>query len=206
MAQLSEAQVEIIQGRIIKNGVANTGLQNDLLDHFCCYIEAELEQNDDFENAYNKAFLAITPHGMHEIEEELFFLLTFKKQTNMRRIIYGFGFMAAFLISMSLLFRAMHWPGVPFLHISGFAMLIIASSALFINALKHFGNHTMSYNIRVTAGFIAAFFTSTGSIFKMLQYPTANMQIALGMVVLNFVFMPMFFMHLYKESLNKQPK
>ena len=90
---LSDEQVDIILQRIINDGVANVSLQNDLLDHDCCFIEADMQPGNNFETAYGKAFQAITPNGMYEIQEELNFLLTFKKQTNMIRVIYGFGFL-----------------------------------------------------------------------------------------------------------------
>ena len=90
---LSDEQVDIILQRIINDGVANVSLQNDLLDHYCCFIEADMQPGNNFETAYDKAFQAITPNGMYEIQEELNFLLTIKKQTNMIRVIYGFGFL-----------------------------------------------------------------------------------------------------------------
>src|ERR1035438_3773147 len=99
-------------------------------------------QGNDFETAYNKAFRAITPNGMHEIQEELFFLLTFKKQTNMKRIIYGFGFFAAFLISTGLMFRIMHWPGATILLFLGFTSLLMTMFAITGNAMKYFKVNT----------------------------------------------------------------
>ncbi|MES2702990.1 MAG: hypothetical protein V4649_10140 [Bacteroidota bacterium] len=206
MAQLSDEQLAAIEQLVRQEGV-NEDLQNNLLDHYCCYIEEQIDNGLDFYVAYQNAIAAISPNGVGEIQEELFFLLTFKMQTNMKRVIYGFGFFAAFLISMSLLFRIMHWPGVVVLHVSGFAALIVASTAIFINAMKHKDRHSPMYNLRVVAGFVAGMLIAIGSIFKMLHYPGANVQILLGMLALNFVYLPMFFYHLYKKSLaQQQPK
>ena len=201
MAQLSDKQVDTILMRISQDGVTNSSLQNGLLDHYCCYVEAEMEQGKDFETAYDKAFLAITPNGMHVIQEELFFLLTFKTQTNMKRIIYGSGFLASFLISIGLLCKTLHWPHGNEVLFSGFCALIVTSIALFFNATKFMKTHSATYNIRTWVGFLSAFLISSGSIFKMLHYPGANIQILAGMLPLTFVFIPMFFYNLYKQSL-----
>jgi len=200
MAQLSDEQVELISQRIVADGVTNTGLQNDLLDHYCCYIEAAMERLD-FDTAFEQAFRAITPNGMHEIQEELFFLLTFKTQTNMKRIIYGSGFLAAFFISIGLLSKTLHWPYGNQSLFLGFCALILTSIALFVNSTKFVKAHSATYNIRTWVGFLSAFLISSGSIFKMLHYPGANIQILAGMLPLTFVFIPMFFYNLYKQSL-----
>ena len=73
MVQLNDTQVAVILDRIIADGITNTDLQNGLLDHYCCHIEEKMSSGCDFEKAYNNAFTAITPNGMHEIQEELFF-------------------------------------------------------------------------------------------------------------------------------------
>lgn len=203
MAQLSDEQVDLICQRIAGDGVVTGALQQDLLDHYCCYIEEELDNGSTFDKAYQEAFLAITPNGMHEIEEELFFLLTFKKQTNMKRLIYGAGFLSAFGICMGMLFKILHWPGAAVILFSGFSALIITMGALLIHSMVHIGKYPTDYKVRIFAGFIAGLLIASGSMFKMLYYPTANMQLLLGMVILNFIFLPMFFYQLYRQSLSK---
>lgn len=200
MVQLNETEVMAILDKIVADGITNTDLQNGLLDHYCCYIEEKMSQGSDFETAYNDAFKAITPNGMHEIQEELFFLLTFKKQTTMKRVIYGAGFLAAFFISFAFLFIAMRFPGVPFLLITGFSCLLISVGTLFINAIIHARQHPRQYNSRMVTVFIAVLLLSTGIIFKVLYFPGANILFTLGMLTLNFGFIPAFFIHLYKQS------
>ena len=204
MPQLSDEQVDIIEQRINSDGVTNSNLQHGLLDHYCCFIEEAMERdNTDFETAYQLAFKAITPNGMHEIEEELFFLLTFKKQTNMKRIIYGAGFVAAFCISMGLMFKILHWPGAQVMLFTGFAALIVTLTALLTQSMRHMKNYSSGYKVRMLAGVTGGVLVASGSIFKILYYPTANMQTLLGMLILNFVFLPLFFLQLYKQSIAK---
>lgn len=203
MALLTDGQVYTIRERI-KAEVTNHTLCNDLLDHYCCFIEEEMDTgNADFETAYNKAFNAISPHGMQEIQEELFFLLTFKKQTNMKRMIYGLGFLAAFLISTGIMFRTMHWHGAPHLFVWGFASLLATVILLLINSLKRIGMQPAANNLRIFTGLAAGLLIASGHLFKLHSFPTANMQIVAGMCLLNLVFMPMLFFQLYKQAIAK---
>lgn len=201
MLQLSDEQVDIVCQRIADDGVTTAVLQTGLLDHYCCFIEEKMNGGSDFETAYGKAFAAITPNGMHEIEEELFFLMTFKKQINMKRIIYGTGFISAFLISMGIMFKYLHWPGASVMLFSGFSALIVTVSALLIHSMAYMKKYNTGYKVRIIAGFTAAMFISVGSMFKILHYPTANMQMVLGMTILNLVFLPLFFYQLYKQAI-----
>jgi hypothetical protein len=200
MVQLSDAQVDIILNRIAADGTMNVGLQNGLLDHYCCFIEESMNRGIDFETAYNEAFQAITPNGMYEIQEELFFLLTFKKQTNMKRITYGLGFLASFCISSGLLFKLMHWPGSTPLMLIGFAALIVTSIVLLANSMKHLKSRRTAATTRTFMGFAAAILISSGSIFKIQHFPGASIQFVLGMILLNLVFLPMLFFHLYQQA------
>jgi len=201
MVQLNDDQVDLIQHRIATGGVITNDLQNGLLDHYCCFIEELMTAGTAFETAYNQAFVAITPNGMHEIEDELYFILTFKQTTIMKRTIYGFGFLATFCLSTGLMFRSLHWPGVSALTFAGFISLIITSVTLVSNIMRHRSTHTPLYNIRVALGLISVLLISSGGIFKLLNYPYANIQFMIGLMILNFLFLPMFFYYLYKQAL-----
>ena len=201
MGHITDEQVDLVLRAIIADGVTDRNLQNDLLDHYCCHIGAAMDAGIDFDTAYANAFHAITPNGMHEIQEELFFLLTFKTQTSMKRIIFGFGFLAAFLVSAGLLFKTTHWPHSTGILFSGFCALTITSLALFINSLKYRKLHPLGYNVRTIVGFVSAFPTAVGSIFKILHYPGANILMESGMVLLTVAFIPMLFWQMYKQSL-----
>ncbi|MCB0478452.1 MAG: hypothetical protein KDC84_09835 [Crocinitomicaceae bacterium] len=59
-----------------------------------------------------------------------------------------------------------------------------------------------SRKLYFSLGFIAAFFISTGILFKYMHWPSASICIVCGMFVLNFGFLPLFFHDRYKNSLN----
>lgn len=53
-----------------------------------------------------------------------------------------------------------------------------------------------------TAGFIAAFFISSGSVFKFMHWPGASIMLVVGFTVMNLIFLPVFFYHRYKSQNN----
>ena len=75
---LSDKQIEYILNDIRRNGVEMEDLQLNLLDHICCIIEQNLEENGDFENFYSATLKTFYKKELREIEEETKTLLTFK--------------------------------------------------------------------------------------------------------------------------------
>lgn len=201
MVVLDETQVREVAQRIRESGLRNTELTKDLLDHYCCLIEEEMQNGKDFEAAYAIAYEAVNPGGMMEIEEELFFMLNFNKQLNMKRVLYGCASAAAFMISAGLLFRIMHYPGTGEILTVGFSFLLLTSLLLIYNTITGKRPINFATKFRMHAGNIAAFLIATGSIFKYLSYPGANLCIFIGMTILTVFFIPAFFYHLYKRSL-----
>ncbi|KGO86537.1 hypothetical protein Q765_09925 [Flavobacterium rivuli WB 3.3-2 = DSM 21788] len=50
------------------------------------------------------------------------------------------------------------------------------------------------------SGFVAGFCLSTGSLFKIMHWPFASILLLLGFIILNVLFMPLFFYHKYKTA------
>jgi hypothetical protein len=51
-------------------------------------------------------------------------------------------------------------------------------------------------------GYVAAFFITTGLLFKMQSWTGANIFLTSGIVLLNFGFLPMYFYDKYKNAIN----
>ena len=49
-------------------------------------------------------------------------------------------------------------------------------------------------------GYVATLFISTGLLFKIQQWPGAAIVLTLGIVLLNFAFLPMYFYRKYKQA------
>ena len=206
MEQLSDHQVILILDRIIAGGVTDKNLQNDLLDHYCCFIEERLRSERDFEMVYNLAFQHITPNGMQEIQQELYFILNSNKQTIMKRIIYLFGFITLFFISTGILFKTSHWPYANILVLISPFLVIATSAILFFNSLKHWKSNSALHNTRAVTGFISALLIGDGLIFKLFHYAGGTFQVAFGVCLLNMVYLPILFYGLYKQTTENSSK
>lgn len=49
-------------------------------------------------------------------------------------------------------------------------------------------------------GFLACFLLSSGLMFKMMHWPTANIQIFIGFLVLNFGLLPVYFYQKFRTA------
>ena len=203
MFQLSEQQIDTIYERLHQEGLKNLRLEQDLFDHFCCYVESAMEQGENFEESYQKAVGAISPQGLKEIEFELYFILNYNKQVSMKKLIFSTGFASAFLLSTGVMFKTLHWfPGQILLFL-GFATMLLTMLFLSIHSARFFRNRPASFWLRTITGIASLALIAIGAIFKTLHFPGANVLYGLGTIVLNFVFLPLFFYHIYKHGLVK---
>ncbi|GAB4334145.1 MAG: hypothetical protein OHK0038_10880 [Flammeovirgaceae bacterium] len=202
MELLNESQIEFILRKIQSEGITIASLQTDLLDHFCCMIEERVAQGVEFEKAYWEAYRTISPNGIQEIEEETFLLLTLNKQINMKKLLYAVGFISAFCLSNYVLFRHLKWEGANYFMMVGMlALLFGVIPILGYWVLKSIKLLTSLEKFRIVVGLISGIFISVGMIFKVLHYPGANLSFLIGMILLNILFLPIFFYQLYKRSL-----
>jgi len=82
---LSDKQIDYILNDIGARGVGMESLQHNLLDHVCCIIEQNLEENGDFERFYESTIRTFYKDALWEIEEETLTLLTFKNYYTMKK-------------------------------------------------------------------------------------------------------------------------
>jgi hypothetical protein len=54
MAELTEKEIRRLSREIEKQGLTYTELQQELLDHLCCDVEAEMEEGLEFGTGYNR--------------------------------------------------------------------------------------------------------------------------------------------------------
>lgn len=118
MAQLTNEQIQFIKEKINSSKIQSQELKDDLIDHFCCFIEDEIAKGSDFNSAYEKAYTIICPDGFEELENETFFLFNYKKLKSMKRIIYISAYLSAFIFASSIVFKIQHWPYTRYMLIS----------------------------------------------------------------------------------------
>src|SRR5688572_12103790 len=88
---ISDEQIEYILSDIRRRGVETEDLQLNLLDHICCIIEQNLEDNNDFEGFYVRTIPLFYKQQLSELEEETTNLLTFKNYYAMKKIMIVSG-------------------------------------------------------------------------------------------------------------------
>lgn len=202
MVTLNENQVELICERIFQNPLQDTDLQDSLLDHFCCFVESKMSEGFSFEESIREASVAIAPHGVGEIEEELFFIIHFKTQLTMKRILYFSSFLVAFSLSFYLLFKHLHWPYANvLLQLGNVILLFFALPSLVALAFKNKNGLDKMDKIRLSIGVVAGGLISTGMIFKGLYFPGAGIMFTIGCGIFACLFLPIFFYQLYQKSI-----
>ena len=201
MVTLNENQVELICERIFKNPLQDTDLQDSLLDHFCCFVESKMSEGFSFEESIAAASVSIAPNGVSEIEEELFFIIHFKTQLTMKRILNFSSFLVAFSLSFYFFFKSLHWPYANvFMQVGNITLLFVTLPSLVALAFKNKNSLETMDKIRLSIGVVAGGLISTGMIFKGLHFPYSGITFAIGCAIFSCVFLPIFFYQLYQKS------
>lgn len=202
MVQLEEAHIDMVLSAIRQELQIGSSLEVELLDHFCCFIEDHMAGGSSFDDSLQKAFRSIAPNGIEEIEDELHLLLSFKPQTTMKRIFYVSAFIVTFSLMFSLLSRHWHWSaGANYMQLAGnLSLLFLLLPSVSVMAIRNSKLFSKMDIFRMLTGILAGVFISTGMIFKALHFPYANILFSTGMLVLMFVFLPVFFWQLYKRA------
>lgn len=204
MEVFNKTHVLVIEKRIKQSGLTNPQLVADMLDHYCCVVEVEMDKGASFEEAYQTAWKSISPNGLVEIENELFFMLNFNKQIQMKKMMYLTGFLSAMFIASGFLFRILHWPGALAISFLGYAFLFLCCIIIVANRYVNKTQTKRNDLLRFYAGSLTALFISVGSMFKGLHWPGANMITLIGFLFLVFAYLPAFFYHAYKSSIVQQ--
>ena len=122
MAELTEFQVDLIDAYIKENGVAQSELQEDLLDHLCTSVEGQIQQGKSFEEAFHHTLNLFGPGGLKQVQTETFELLT-EMNATMKKVTFGFGLTSIFLLLAGTIFKLMLWPGANVMFILGAVIL-----------------------------------------------------------------------------------
>ncbi len=102
---IDEGQVSFVRGYLIGNGISNHSLQDDLLDHFCCVIEEDMEEGQSFDHSFSRAVERITPEGPEKIQKDLNYLLTIKKNIMLRKLVFIASYISVLTVLSGLALR-----------------------------------------------------------------------------------------------------
>lgn len=189
---LNEKQIDFILDDIRRNGVELEDLQSNLLDHICCIIEQELEENGDFEQFYFSTIKKFYKNELREIEEETISLLTFKNYYVMKKTILVSGVISASLLTLGIILKFLHMPGAAVGIVLGIGgMSFVFLPLLFLLKIKE--QKETKNKVLIGLGTFAGILMTLGILFKIMFWPGANMMALTSLLILLFVFLPVYF-------------
>jgi hypothetical protein len=191
MYQLSGQQIDYILNDISPRGIEMESLQQNLLDHVCCIIEQNLEEEGDFENFYQNTITTFYKDVLWEIEEETISLLTFKNYYTMKKIMMLSGIFSTFIMLTGIWFKYMHWPAAGLLLPLG----ILSGSLIFLPllfTLKAKEQQTFKDKFVIAAGALAAILTSLSFVFKIMNWPFSITMLYASAAITLTLFLPLY--------------
>lgn len=194
MYSLTDKQIDFILNDIGARGVKMEDLQYNLLDHICCIIENELEENGDFAQFYNKTISKFYKKELKELEDETQLLLTFKHYYTMKKTMIISGAVATTTFVFGSFFKIMHWPGASALFLLG----MVTGCFIFLPlvfTLKARESKSIQTKLIAGVGTLDAILFCLSSLFKVMHWPGANIIWLVTLGVLFFLFIPIYFFY-----------
>lgn len=189
---ISDQQIDFILDDISARGVKMVSLQQDLLDHVCCIIEQNLEDDGDFEEFYYSTISTFYAKELYEIEAETIHLLIHKNYYVMKKIMLCSGSFSASLLSVGILFKFMHWPGAAVIIFAGVLVLSFVFLPLLFT-LKAKEKKETKAKIVIGLGALASIALSLGVMFKIMHWPFANVLCLSALFIMVFLFLPIYY-------------
>ena len=200
---LSEQEINSLETEIQQSAIASEALKEDLLDHFCCFIEHEMTKGVSFEEAKLNAWQQICPNGMDEIQQETIFLINAKKIIIMKKVMYSIGLLSSISVSIGFLFKLLHWPGGGELSTFGFlGFVLLFIPMLAIDRYKLTLKKALTEKLKVILGFTSVGITGLAVLFKIMHYPGADILLIVGVLTFSLGFLPFLFFRMYKKSVS----
>lgn len=200
MAELPDEKYDMIVQRVTIT-ITDLQLQSELIDHCCCAVEELMDLGVECDEAIDQALLQLAPNGLDEIEVEFNDVLTPLIFKIMKITLYFSGFIAAFCILVGLMFKLMHWPGASATMFAGHLSLILCLLTILAGLLTSKEAVSRASYARILLGSIGGILVASGSCFKILSWPGANILFVIGMFLVTFFFLPIFFWQLYQREI-----
>ena len=204
MVELNHRQIRKINQEIDRSGITYSDLQEELLDHLCCDVEAEMDEGIEFITALDNVMKGIGRERMQEIQEETLLLIN-QKYRIMKKFMYVLGIIAPSLLLIGALLKWQHIPG------GGITITL----ALFLLGAIFIPVYTM-VKIRDTrdnkkkvnrslfiTGMITGILFSAAALFKIQHIPGARILLMISTGVALVAFLPAMIKNVIREQENQ---
>ncbi len=118
--QVTEQEIEFIRADIRSMGIKLDSIEDSILDHICCAIEAH--PGSDFNSVYAEVKQSFGEHELLNIQKQVI-SISKKNKEKMKKTMYFIGFVATFLTTTGMLFNFMHWKGAAIILVSGVILI-----------------------------------------------------------------------------------
>ena len=201
---IAEEYEDRIIAEVESSSIKNQALKDDLIDHFCCLVEIEMERGLQFEKALEKAYLQTAPHGLDEIQQETIFLLNYSKIMFMKRLTYVIGYLVTLTWIAGILLKALHLPGAGMLMGSGaIGVTCIFIPLLLINRYKHLAREVISERMKWILGGLSIALMVTSITMKLFHMMGASLMLFISFLLFGIGFLPFLFFRMYKKSVDE---
>jgi hypothetical protein len=204
MAELSEKEIRRLSREIDRQGLTYRELQQELLDHLCCDVEAEMDEGLEFVKALEKVKKEMGKDRIQQIQEETLLLIN-QKYRMMKKFMYILGMIAPAMLITGTIFKIQHWPGAGVLLTLSLFMLGAIYLPVFVMVkIRDTRKEGKKVNLPMyIAGLIAGMIFIAGALFKIMHWPGAGIMISLSGIVTVFVFIPILVIQALKDKENQ---
>jgi hypothetical protein len=118
----------------------------------------------------------------------------------MKKVVYWSGYFSIIGITWSAFMKVYHLPGASLLLI-GISLIIgfLFLPTLFIYLYKQDLPKSLGKKMKYYFGFFGILFLVFGTSFQIMHIPGAMLLLGIGLAIINFAFLPMFFYQMYKK-------
>jgi hypothetical protein len=201
MAELTEKEIRRLNREIEKQGLTHTELQQELLDHLCCDVEAEMDEGLEFVKALEKVKKGMGKDRIREIQEETLLLIN-QKYRIMKKFMYILGIIAPSMLIIGTLFKIQHLAGAGVLLVLSLFLLGAIYLPVFVS-VRIRDNRKAGKPAHMTMhifGMIAGIIFIAGAMFKIMHWPGASVMISLSALVTVVVFIPLLFIQAIRDK------
>jgi hypothetical protein len=200
--ELSEQQVEQVLIHLRSKGIAMPSLEEDLLDHLCCMIEARNDQRS-FEEVFHEVMLEFSAEELRMVQKETNRLITLLKFKTMNTTLRISGLVSAISILTGSIFKILHWPGANILFVIGMFLMAVLFLPLFFALRYRQAENENKHLLLSITGAIVGVLTALGIWFKMVHWPGATAMLYSSIAILLLGYLPVYIFAVYRKSLNK---
>lgn len=201
MIMLTDQQLDFLEQEIQQRGIDHEALGTQLLDHFACGIEREMEAGLGFHEAYHKVYMQVSPNGLEEINHSMTLVILHQKYAFMKKLVFVLGFSTAFLFAVGFIFKNMHWPTANLLITANAVVFTLAFLPMYFR-LKYVADRE-SGRARPALNYVLnclmVMVMTLALPYKFMEWPAANWVFLVGQCILAFVFFPKVFLGWYKK-------